>query len=69
MYHLHIGIDTPTLILIVFTFSLIHILDMSFIKIIISRGPRTDPCGTPYLLIFLDDRVLSIRVIIFLFSR
>ena len=42
---------------------------MSFIKIINSRGPRTDPCGTPYLIIFLDDRVLSIRVIIFLFVR
>ena len=37
---------------------------MSFIKIINSRGPRTDLCGTPYLIIFLDDRVLSIRVII-----
>ena len=42
---------------------------MSFIKIINSRGPRTYPCGTPYLIIFLDDRVLSIRVIIFLFLR
>ena len=42
---------------------------MSFIKIINSRGPRTDPRGTSYLIIFLDDKVLSIRVIIFIFSR
>ena len=34
----------------------------SFMKIIKRRGPNTDPCGTPWELIFVDSSFRSIKV-------
>ena len=52
---------------LILSFSL-QIFDISFIKIVKNKSPKTDSRGQPYLMYRSDDLLLLIVIMIFLYS-